>query len=185
MARIDDDALELEARRVLYDLILGFHGLHMREIQRKTGMSIALVEYHLNSLEGAELISSVEDGGYKRYFAEPRDKDFPGFRISHQDKRVIGVLRQRVPLQVALLLLRTEWASLKEISDSLGMAPSKLSFHLKKMLAVGIAVRTPRAEGKGYALGDRAGILRLLVTFKPPQDMLEEFSELWDSIGEF
>lgn len=185
MSKLRDDVLELEVRREIFEFITRFPGLHMREIQRKLGLSIALAEYHLNFLEKADFVSSIDEGGYRRYYAKTGKEDEPGYALGHEERKIVGLLRQKIPLQVALFLLKTGQASHKEISDSLGIAASKLSVHLKKMETLGVVRKLQRVEGRGYAVEDRAKVLRLLITFKPPQDMLDEFSDLWDGLDPF
>jgi predicted transcriptional regulator len=185
MSKIRDEVLELEVRREIFEFITRFPGLHMREIQRKLGLSIALAEYHLNFLEKADFVSSIDEGGYRRYYAKSGKGDDAGYALGHHERKIVGLLRQKIPLQIALFLLKTGQASHKDISDSLGMAGSKLSFHLKKMEGLGVIRKLKRMEGRGYTIEDRAKVLRLLITFKPSQDMLDEFSDLWDGLDPF
>jgi hypothetical protein len=49
-------------------------------------------------------------------------------------------------------------------------------------LKSGIVRKLKRNEGKGYTLEEERKILKLLIVNKPPKDMLEEFSELWDGL---
>jgi predicted transcriptional regulator len=176
------DVLELETRREIFDLIKSIPGLHMREISRKLDMSIALAEYHLNYLEETEVISAITEGGYKRYYTKDIEGEDTGPDIGYSDRKVLGVLRQKIPLQITLFLLNNKQASLTGLSEELKMSPSKLSFHIKKLLKSGIVRKLKRAEGKGYVMEDERRILRLLIVNKPPKDMLEEFSELWDGL---
>jgi predicted transcriptional regulator len=177
-----EDVLELETRREIFDLIRKFPGLHMREISRKLDMSIALVEYHLNYLEDTEVISAITEGGYKRYYHREIEGENTGPKIGYSDRRILGILRQKIPFQVTLFLLKNKQASLTQLSEELKMSPSKLSFHLKKLLKSGIVRKLKRNEGKGYTLEEERKILKLLIVNKPPKDMLEEFSELWDGL---
>jgi hypothetical protein len=38
-------------------------------------------------------------------------------------------------------------------------------------------------EGKGYIIEDERMMYRLLLAFKPSQDMLIEFADLWESLN--
>jgi predicted transcriptional regulator len=177
-----ENVLELETRREIFDLIKKLPGLHMREISRKLDMSIALVEYHLNYLEDNEVINAITEGGYKRYYHEDIDGEDTGPKIGYGDRRILGLLRQKIPLQITLFLLKNKQASLTQLSDELRMSPSKLSFHLKKLLKYKIVRKIKRNEGRGFSLEEERKILRLLIVNKPPEDMLEEFSDLWDGL---
>jgi len=177
-----DEVLELETRRAIYKFIKEFPGFHMREIERTLKMSIALVEYHLNYLETAEVIVSITDGGYKRYYIQPKAEDGSEHRFGQQERRILGLLRQKIPLQIVLYLLKNKQATHTKISDELKISPSKLSFHLKKLLARGVVAKLGREDGKAYIVENEGLVIKLLVMHKPPHDMLVEFSELWESL---
>jgi predicted transcriptional regulator len=179
---VQSDILELETRRNIFQLIADFPGLHMREIQRKLDLSIALAEYHLRFLENSGIVTSITEEGYKRYYAKAEEGEEFGFKIGFPERKILGLLRQRIPLQVTLYLLNKKQATNIEISKSLGISPSKLSFHIKKLVRTGIVRKLKRSEGKGYTIEERERILRLLLTHRPSQDMLDEFSDLWESL---
>lgn len=174
---MDDEVLELETRQDIYDLIEKFPGLHMREIQRKLEIPIALAEYHLNIMEKAEVVSAIKEGGYKRYYAASERA-----RIGYGQRKQIGVLRQKIPLQITLYLLKHKTAIPTDLSHALNIKPSKLSFHLKKLRKMNLIRKLKSVEGKGYVLVDEKLVHRLLLTYKPPMDMLEEFSDLWEDL---
>jgi predicted transcriptional regulator len=178
-----EEVLELETRRDIYDLVRRVPGLHMREIQRRLDLSIALAEYHLNLLEESGIVVSIVEEGYRRYFPAPGDVDgrVPG--IGGQERRIVGVLRQPIALRITLLLLTREGATHSEMSDYFGVSPSRLSFHLKKLVKHGVVRKLKRGEGKGYVIQDRNRILRLLIAYRPPPDMLDECADLWGSLS--
>ena len=172
--------LELETRRELFDVVRAFPGLHMREIQRKADMSIALTEYHLRVLVKAGLVTETSEGGYKRYYPSPVEG---GRGMGARERRMLGTLRQTIPLRVTLLLLRDGHATNKDMSQRLGLSPSRLTFHINKLLRAGVVRRLSRSEGKGYTLEDPDATLRMLVTNRPPPDVLDECTDLWEELG--
>ena len=176
-----DEVLDLETRRGIYDLVRRVPGLHMRELQRQLDLSIALTEYHLRQLEEAELIVSITEEGYKRYYPTT-GADGGILALGGDDRRMVGLFRQPIPLQITLLLLNRESATNSEIADGLGISRSRLSFHLNKMIRQGLIRKLVRSEGRGYALVDRNKTLKLLIAYRPPKDLLDECTELWDSL---
>lgn len=179
---MSDEILELDTRRDLYELIMKYPGLHMREIHRQLDMPIALVEYHLNFMEKSEVVQSIEEGGYRRYYVHSdREKDITA-RIGHPERMILGLLRQEIPLKIILFLLNNKQASHTVIASHLNISPSKLSYHLNKLLKYNIIKKLGRPDGKGYIIENEKDILRLLMTHKPPHDMLDEFSELWEGL---
>lgn len=177
-----EELLELETRRELYDLVRRVPGLHMREIQRQLDLSIALTEYHLHHMEEAGLIVSVTEGGYRRYYPATGADGGPLTSLGGQERRWVGLFRQPIPLQVTLFLLGRETATNSEMSEALDVSPSRLSFHLSKLLRNDVIERLPRREGRGYRVVDRPRVLRLLIAYRPPPDLLDEVAELWDSL---
>ncbi len=175
---MDDEVLELETRRDIYEFVEKFPGLHMREIQRKLDIPIALVEYHLNIMEKAEILTTIKEEGYKRYYAASRVS-----LIGYQERKLIGALRMKIPLHITLYLLKNKKRTHTEISQDLDIKPSKLSFHLKKLQNAGIVKKLGTVEGKGYIIADERLVYRLLTVYKPAQDMLNEFADLWESLN--
>ena len=175
---MDDHLLELETRQSIYDLVERTPGLHMREIQRRLNLEVALVDYHLYVMEKAEIVISQKEGGYKRFYISPSKSG-----LDASQRRILGLLRQKIPLQITLFLLKEKEATHTRISKDLEIKPSKLSFHLKKMRRLGILKRLHPGEGKGYVLQDESLVLRLLLRYRPPQDMLDEFADLWEDLA--
>ncbi len=175
------ELLELETRRDIYNLVYTRPGLHLREIQRQLGMHVNLVEYHIHQLIASELVVSVHQGGYSRFFpAQAPGSDRQVDRLTSQEKRVLGMMRQPMPLRIMVYLLATGNPPHKDICEHLGCAPSTLTYHMKKMVRGQIVVQTTAGEGKGYHLSDRRSVARLLMLYKPaPFDQVDAFSELW------
>jgi len=175
------ELLELDTRRTIYNLVLSQPGLHLREIQRQLGMHVNLVEYHLHHLIGSELVVSVQQDGYNRFFASQAAGGGSSVdRLTSQDKRILGMMRQPMPLRIMVYLLAAVNAQHKDVCDHLGCAPSTLTYHMKKMVKVRIVIQKSAGEGKGYHLADRRGVAHLLMLYRPaPFDQVDAFSELW------
>ncbi len=167
--------IEVENRKKIYDLIEEFPGLHMREIKRRTDMSMNLVRYHLGQLKKYEVVEEVEEGEYKRYY--PKEG---GRRVDFEDKRYLALLREEIPLSVVVYLLsEDEPVSHGDIKEELDIAASTLSYHLKKMRKKGLLEK----QGREYWLSEPEVISNLLVKYEPPKDVIDEFIDLWDSLS--
>jgi predicted transcriptional regulator len=144
-------------------------------------MHINLVEYHIHHLISSELVVSVEQGGYNRFF--PSQAVGTGERIdtlTSRDKRILGLMRQPMPLRIMVFLLAAGKALHKDVCDHLGCAPSTLTYHMKKLVRAEVVVQKTAGEGKGYHLADRRGVARLLMLYRPaPFDQVDAFTELW------
>jgi predicted transcriptional regulator len=175
------ELLELETRRAIYNLVHTHPGLHLREIQRQLGMHVNLVEYHIHQLIASELVVSVQQGGYNRFFpAQAPGSGQQVDRLTSQEKRVLGMMRQPMPLRIMVYLLATGSSQHKDVCEHLGCAPSTLTYHMKKLVKAQIVVQTTAGDGKGYHLTDRRSVARLLMLYRPaPFDQVDAFTELW------
>jgi predicted transcriptional regulator len=175
------ELLELETRRAIYNLVLSQPGLHLREIQRQLEMHVNLVEYHLHHLMASELIVSLHQGGYNRFFpAQSPGSGGNVDRLTSTEKRVLGLMRQPMPLRIMVYLLASGLALHKDICTHLGCAPSTLTYHMKKLLKAEVVIQKTAGEGKGYHLTDKRSVARLLMAYRPaPFDQVDAFTELW------
>jgi DNA-binding transcriptional ArsR family regulator len=163
--------LDLEMRRRLLATVASYPGLHVREAARQLGTSLALVEYHVGLLEEAGLVAVRRDDRYARLFA------VQGPGPTEDERRVLGLLRAKLPLRITLYLLdRGESAKHGEVADALGLGKSKLSFHLRKLEAAGLVGRD---DDGGLRVLQPKRVQRLLWTYQPTPDLREEFAKLW------
>lgn len=164
-------------RRRILNLVHEFPGLHLRELQRRAQTSAMLVEYHLNVLERLGLVTSLEEGGYRRFFPT-RDAKLP---LGKTEKIWLGLLRQPVPLGIALHLLEVSRATHKMLADIVPVTKSTLTYHLKNMEGSGLIVREPPG-GREFRLQDPARVLALLRAYAPTPDMIAAYGSMWDQI---
>lgn len=177
-----DALLELETRRRIYETVVHYPGLHLREVARQTGYQLGLVEYHLTQLLRHELVYEIADGEYRRYY--PRDPLGVGERrdvLSAEEKRTVALLRQRVPLEIILLLLHRGPATHKELLAEVSVGASTLTHHLRKLLERAVVVRR---EDRAFQLADAKGLHLLLLKFRPhPGTLSEGFAQIWEELA--
>ncbi|MFQ6128794.1 MAG: winged helix-turn-helix transcriptional regulator [Thermoplasmata archaeon] len=173
------DLLELETRRKIFEFIVQYPGIHLRELERALGMSASLLDYHLRVLLRGGLISVLERDRYKRYYPE-------AFRVedvrilSPVEKRMLALLRQEIPLSIVLYLLRVGNARHGEIAKELSLRSSTLSYHLKKLTRGGVVEKMPIGEERGFRLKDPDKTFKLLIAYKPlSKDLFDRFVEIW------
>ncbi len=167
--------LELENRRIIYEVIERYPGLHMRDIKRRTSLSLNLVRYHLGELERYGLIKEVETEGYKRYYPT-KDEDF---QLDKKEKDILALLRKKKPLKITLYLLKEQRATHNEIATELEMAHSTLSYHLKKLKDHDILIE----ENRLYRVSEPERIAELLTLYEPPDDIIDGFIDLWEDFS--
>ena len=162
--------LGLGMRKRLYATIQSYPGLHVRELARQLETSVALVEYHLAVLQQNGIVQLVREEGFLRAFAK-------GTVPSKGDRKWFSVLRGKIPLSIALLLLdNDEPVRHKTMAETLGLAPSKLSFHLRKLEDAGVVRRTSGGE---FEPVDRPALFQHLLENEPTPDAKKEFADLW------
>ncbi len=165
-----EEILELETRRKIHDLISKNPGLHLSKIAEILKMGTSLVDYHLIYLEKNEIVNFVKESGYVRYYIKGK--------IGFEDKKILSILRQEIPLKIILYLLKTKILQHKEILQNLNIAPSTLSYHLKKLLKLNIIRVETYGGDKGYCVIDKKLIVSVLIQYKP-YNLFESFNDIW------
>jgi len=167
----------LDTRKQIYDFIRENPGMYLSKIAEHLELSIQLTDYHLNHLLKNNLIVTSKDprGHYKRYYVVDSD-------IEQHDRKILGVLRQEIPLSIVLLLLQHHTLQHKQLWKKLHILPSNLSYHLNKLIEYDIVTVYPHGENKGYHLKNREDIIRILEEYEVMLSMemtVDSFSNIW------
>ncbi len=158
-----EEVLLLDTRRRIYETVKKNPGIHLRELQRLTGLAMGQLEYHISLLERVGLIRSQKQGRYRRYF--PAD--------SEEDPALIGIVRSKVDRAILLFLLGVPQASHEEIARAVGISPSTLTWHMRRLMEAGLVDRKKVGRHTIYALRDRDRTFRLLLSYTPgPVDQI-------------
>ncbi|MFH1101395.1 MAG: winged helix-turn-helix transcriptional regulator [Methanobacteriota archaeon] len=165
---------ELETQKRIFLLISQEPGLHITRIAQLLSISEPLTLYHIRYLEKRKLISVNKDVGYTRCY--------PKGAVGVEDKKRFSVLRQYLPLQIVMFLLKNPCARHKEILEHFTIAKSTLSYHLKKLLKLGIIVITTGEGDPGYLVINEKDVITFLMKYQPlraaagMQETWEDFS---------
>lgn len=149
----------LHNRRRIYEHIRRMPGIHLRQIQRDLSMSMGTLEYHLRRLEKSGLVVTRETNRFKSYFALGE--------LDRRDKDYLYYLRQRMPRRIAVEIARDAELPLKELVQRMPIAPSTLSFHLKKLVRSQIVFEYTQGREKFLKLANPIRMNRLLSTYGP------------------
>jgi predicted transcriptional regulator len=168
------ESLDLEIRRKLYRLLVKNPGLNLTTIAELLGTSVPLTVYHLQYLEKQDVIIATKEEGYKRFYIKDR--------IGAETKRMLSLLRQEIPLKIILFLLQHPYSTHKEILTCFDLAPSTLSYHLKKLINKCLIVESSDGFKQGFKVNNEQEIIGLLVRYKPSK-VLERFKEGWVDFG--
>ena len=169
----NDKELKLETRKKVYDSILQFPGIHLRELQRRLEMPIGLLNFHLEYLLRHDLIVEKPERYYKRYYAAGK--------FGTADKQVLSALRQQNPRRVVMFLLLHPNSTHKSILGEFDLKPSTLSFYLKDLIEKGIIERKRSGRESIYSIVNEEAIIRVIITYKPSflDKLVDRFLETW------
>lgn len=170
------DILQLDTRRMIYELIFSSPGLHFREMARKLDIKTGVLEYQLDILDKQELIVKKKDGYYTRYFI--RDK------ISPAEKNIISLLRLKIPRHIVLFLYFNQYSCNKDMLKEFDMPPSTLSYYLRKMVRADILIDEVRGRNTYYSVENPTLVLKILTAYKSSffDEMTDRLTELWDRL---
>lgn len=171
-----DDPLELETRKRIYQHVQRFPGAHMRSIGRELAIPMGTLEYHLHYLVKADLLTTRQDPRYTRYFATGE--------LSRRDKDVLAVLRQPVPRQIAAHLLLEPGSSHGALLTKFALAPSTLSFHIKKLVKAGIVAQEKVGRENLYRVVEPELVAKVLIQHRDSffDDVIDRFAQVWTGL---
>ncbi|MEK6974909.1 MAG: helix-turn-helix domain-containing protein [Candidatus Thermoplasmatota archaeon] len=149
------EALALEARRDLYQHLLRHPGQYLRELQRVFG-SMGTLEYHLEQLVAANLVTVVQDGN-KRFFPA---------RMDAEDKRRVAFLRQTIPRRILAWLIEHGQQSKAAILAGLDLASSTANYHLQHLVEAGLIEASREGREAVYRVIDGDAVMRLAITYQ-------------------
>ena len=150
---------ELEIQKQIYLLIEKEPGLHLTKIADLLNITTPLLLYHVRYLEKHELIILEQEKGFTRCYIKGK--------IGTEDRKLLSLLRQNMPLKIVLFLLQNPLSKHKEILEKFDISKSTLSYHLKKLVDQKIIMIQRIDEEEGYRVIDEEEIIRCLIKYKP------------------
>lgn len=168
MTRIlaNDRLFEAPMRRSIYEHIRYRPGVHLRELQRHVGLSMGTLSYHLSRLERNGCVVVRQFARYKSYFCTGQ--------IDRVDKDYLYYLRHRMPARILEEVAQNPGISFGDLRERVPIAPSTLSYHLRKLIRAQLLSESAVGRGKTYHVVDAARVQRLLAEFpasvgRPPR----------------
>ena len=122
--------LNFETRRKIYEFVENNPGLHFNEISRRIEIPRTTLFHHLRVLEKQDLIELRYKGEYKYVY--------PKNELGAKEKEILELLRKKIPCIILLHFFFSHSCSQIELSRDLNLHPSTVSYHLKKMMKMGI-----------------------------------------------
>ena len=164
--------LSLDTRRRLYEKINRFPGLHFREIQRRSELAIGSLRYHLDFLERNKIITSRREGDILRFYPSG---------LTAEERRLLGLLRQKHIREIVIFLLKQPKASHKDIVNEVDLAPSTVSWYLKK-LESSKAIEIESGGPFHYKILRKSEIIKVLIIYKESflDKLVDGFVTMWE-----
>ncbi len=129
-----------ETRVKTFVEILVNPGIHTRELQRRLGVSLATVNWHIQVLEGHKLIESVKRGYYTSFYPVGKflKRSREVFIPCDARKKILDYIRAE------------QGASQKETSDFVGVHQSTARYHLRKLIDSNIILEVKDGKSLRY-----------------------------------
>ncbi len=153
-ARIDESRVFDGVRKNIYDYIKLHPGEHLSRIMRTFKLFPSSVTHHLNVLEKTGHIISHKDDRYRRYYVN--GNGYRAYTNGEDYKPVISVLKNSTSKKIARFLLSNQKANQKLLAKKLGIHPSTVSWHAKRLKKVGMLSRMRKGKEMYYTISPDA-----------------------------
>lgn len=130
-SRIQDDKLLDHPRRAqVLQLVQAEPGIHFQDMGRRLNLGRGTLEHHLRKMIAAGILTKVVNGGYACYF--------PKGTVDRRVMNAAPVLRSGGGRSVFDAVRAQPGQSSRQIAATLGLAPSTVSYHLKRLEEAGL-----------------------------------------------
>lgn len=147
----------------ILNLILEYP-IHFREIGKKLGMGIGLVQHYTNSLEKNGEIKSIRYGRY-RFFINPE--------LKHNIGLIYALLTLDNPRKILESLSLREQLSHQNLSEILGTSPQNITYYCTRFIKMEIIKKEKGGRENIYSLKEenrkiiQEGLKRIVFLSKP------------------
>ena len=144
----------------IYQYIINNPGCHLRKIGKDLDLAMGHTQYHLKTLEKADLIKSRRIGVFRRYYTV----SIYGERL----ESLSAILRQEVPRDIIIFLIENPGTTQADIAKHKGFSAPTINWHMSRLIEEGL-VRS-RKQGKFvnyYVEGDIKDITTILRKYYP------------------
>jgi predicted transcriptional regulator len=170
-----EEALRLDARKKIYEIIKSNPGLHFRELQRRSGLATGALQYHLDYLVKKHLVKTERDSKFLRYFL---------VRERFDDVKLMSLLRQDSIRGIVVFLMGKRSAVFETIVKNSGLSSSTVSWHLEKLVEFQIVQKYVSGKKTFYKIVDKDRVASILVGYKESflDSVVDNFVEVWEKL---
>jgi len=135
----------------IYNFVKKNPGIHFRGICNGLGLSIGVVQYHLDLLTSAGLLSVCNDGRCKRFF---------GSKIfTETDMKTISLLRHDTTRKILTDLLQSDSVFHRDLARMLGITSQALTWQMNRLRKAGLVEAVKEGMSVKYLLNEENAIL--------------------------
>ncbi len=149
----DDELLKHPMRAQVFQVIQANPGIHASELARRMGAGWGTIVHHLDKLEKGQLVAVRKVNNQKCFFEM-------GGKISRVDMAIAGAVRSDSASQIAAFVQTHPMTSQKMMAEELGISPALASFHVKKLVHMGVLEKA--RQGKQTLLTTTESLRRVL-----------------------
>jgi predicted transcriptional regulator len=152
----NSSSLNQPTRLTIYNCVKNNPGIHFRGICNNLGLSIGLVQYHLNVLTNAGLLSVYNDGQFRRYFESNT--------YGQTDMKIVSLLRHDTRRKILTALSQNSPILHKNLAHRLGISSQALTWQMNQLKQTGLIEAVKEGMSANYSLKkESATALRLLL----------------------
>ena len=160
----NEDILELETKRKIYNYVLEYPGLYLSELSRNLDIPRTTLTYHLHYLEKLNLITEKNGGRYTRFYATNN--------VSRSDKKLLNFMRQKTFRNIIFFLFKYPGSTRNDISKNLKKHPTTISYYLKKLKKMNIVEGIQKENKIRYLIDFNVELIVFLITYE--KSLLED-----------
>lgn len=154
----EEDVLELETRKEIFEYVQANPGVHFSQLKRDLDMETGLLQHHLRTLENYDVLTSEEHQGKRRLFVAEE--------LDDEERAILSSLRYETTRHILLFLLEENTARNRAIAEELGVAPATVSWHVSRLVEDGIVSEVRNGRTTRYTVTDEELTMQLLVRYQ-------------------
>ncbi|MEK6984823.1 MAG: helix-turn-helix domain-containing protein [Candidatus Thermoplasmatota archaeon] len=149
----DDELLKHPMRARVFSTIQANPGIHASELARRLDVGWGTIVHHLEKLQKGELVAIRKVNNQKCFFEM-------GGKVSRVDMAIAGAVRSDSASHIAAFVQSHPMTSQKALAGALNISPALASFHVKKLVHLGVLEKARR--GKETLLSTTESLRRVL-----------------------
>lgn len=139
--------LENKMRELIYEYIVLYPGENYTSIKRNLGLANGTLVYHLKILKKENLIRSVSEGRYKRFYPIGSADLDKNMLYDHEGAQMLTELQKKIIEKIE----EKPEISQVEVAKSLGVSRQLINYHITKLVKAGVLKLKRKTKSSSYA----------------------------------